>query len=184
MAKEVTLNDAINEKHKFWYSSKFWITLFACVIFIFLGMQFLIEIIPPDVLPYLNFNLQLPLETVATAWIIVITGYCGADKLSSITKTTQLPYGQADFGDLSKMRFIMLVCLFLSFAALAASVFVDAEFQVAQFITSFSSVLLIYVGGNKIAKTCQFKDLRPTNSTSTNSTPKQETYREDEPAVM
>lgn len=127
---------------KIWRSSRFFVILYAIVLALgMLGMK---------------FNYEFPLATMATFWTVLIAAYTALDRFVDVKNTTELPKGSMSMGDLSKLRFIILVCLLLFFESWFLTKMSGDNFEMAEFGAAFASSIITYVAGNKLIKGFKF----------------------------
>lgn len=150
--------ESTSKKTPLYYSSRFWITLFAFITVGIMALQFVLDLIPRTDIQlkglwrFLNFNLIFPMKEVSWFWAAVISLACGFDRTVDIINTKNLPKGEMDMGDLAKLRFIILETLVLFIIALGFNLFSDADFQLLGFFTAFASSTILYTSGNKLVK--------------------------------
>lgn len=151
---------------KIYYAAKFWVGLYAFVVLAFLSLQFYFAY-------YLQKEILLPINTLSYFWTFLISLYCGFDRYVDLKNTTALPIGQMDFGDLSKLRGMILLSLSLLITATTYyclckfKLGIDKEFALECFSSGFGVTVIAYVAGNKIIKSqkykCIFKDENQNN---------------------
>lgn len=128
---------------KIWRASRFFVVLYSAVL---LASMFLRQI-----------SWEVPLETLAMYWPILITAYTGFDRVVDAINTKNCVSGQVKLGDLAKLRFIIAECLLL----LCCSVYCkhlspDASFEMEQFASAFALSIITYTVGNKVVKGFKF----------------------------
>lgn len=164
------ITESTSKKTPIYYSSRFWITLFAFVTFSIMALQFVLDLLPRTEIQleglwkFLNFNLIFPMKEVSWFWAAVISLACGFDRAVDIINTKNLPKGEMDMGDLAKLRFIMLETLVLFLIALGFNVFSNADFQLSGFFTAFASSVILYTSGNKLVKATKHQGEKPENT--------------------
>lgn len=143
---------------KFWYSSRFWIGLFGLVVALFLGFQFFLGLIQKEIIlfPYLNPEINLPLNTVAYSWAVLVGLYCGTDRAVDVANTISLKPGQLSMGDLAKLRHIILLSLLFVICSLIGTIATTKDFALEAFFGAFAAATAIYCAGNKIVKTFKY----------------------------
>lgn len=143
---------------KFWYSSRFWIGLFGLVVALFLGFQFFLGLIQKEIIlfPYLNPEINLPLNTVAYSWAVLVGLYCGTDRAVDVANTISLKPGQLSMGDLAKLRHIILLSLLFVIFSLIGTIATTKDFALEAFFGAFAAATAIYCAGNKIVKTFKY----------------------------
>lgn len=152
------------EKKHAWYSSRFWMTLYAVVVLLLIALQLVLGLLAaskyefsPTFIKLINGNLELPMEVAAWFWTTIIFICCGYDRYVDIKETQQLPAGELSMGDLKKLRFIIVESLFIFLTALVCSFIVDKDFQLTALFSAFGSATLIYIAGNKAIKANKYK---------------------------
>lgn len=145
-------------KEKIWYSSRFWIGLFGFVVAIFISLQLFLGLIQNGFIPfkYLNPEINLPLNTVAYSWAVLVGLYCGTDRAVDVANTISLKPGQLSMGDLAKLRHIILLSLFLVLYSLIGTVATNKDFALEAFFGAFAAATIIYCAGNKVVKTFKY----------------------------
>ena len=151
-------------KNKFWQSSRFWVFLYAFVMAVIMTLQLILGIMQNKELVFksvtlnnfVNGEVNLPMETLAWCWTALISLFCGFDRFVDIKTTMHLSSGQMSFGDLAKLRAIILVNLVLFIYAVLANFLVDKDFQLTQMAMAFGMSVIIYVSGNKLVKSFKY----------------------------
>lgn len=152
------------KKTPFYYSSRFWVLVYAVVLFIILLGQFVLGLIQNTKieLPFKTLNrlvngeADLPIEVAAWLWTALVSLFCGFDRFVDIKTTMHLSSGQMSMGDLAKLRFIIVESLFIFLFALVGTLTTQKDFQLSALLTAFGSSIIIYVSGNKAVKACKY----------------------------
>lgn len=147
-------------KTKFYYSSRFWIYLYAFVVLTIMSIQFIFGLLKNDNIYFLNKtinnfindNLNLPMETLSWCWTAIVSIYCGSDRIVDIAKTTKLSVGQTSLGDLSKLRKIIMLSLLLFIIAVCFNLFTDKDYTLSAYASAFGMTIISYAVGNKAVK--------------------------------
>lgn len=150
-------------KKHIWHSSKFWTILFAIILILLIVIQLVLGILdnqlialPEGLTQFVNNQVQLPMAIAAWFWVGLISVYCGFDRYVNLKETQHLSKGQMSLGNLSKLRFMMVLSLAIFLFALVSNFIVDKNFELVQFFSAFGSSVLLYVGGNKYIKANRF----------------------------
>jgi len=92
----------------------------------------------------------LPLETMAWVLTVVVSGYVGTDRIANFKKTQSLSYGQADFGNMAKLRkMIIILFIIIIEALLFYALFGVGNAPVSTLILAYGGAAGTYVIGNK-----------------------------------
>lgn len=158
----------MENKKRIWYSSRFWILLYAVALFLTMSFQLFVDLCDLNHLPfelkfirqeYINGEARLPLETLSWFWLAIVSLFCGFDRAVDIRETMQLKSGQMSMGDLGKLRGIILISLLLFLYSVFCSLLAKTDFQMAQLASTFGMCTLIYVSGNKAVKMFKYSHL-------------------------
>lgn len=150
----------MDDKKRFYYSSRFWVIVYAVVVFIMMCMQFTLGLLDKydftfqnKVLnDFVNGNINLPMTVMSYGWTALVSLYCCADRIVDIGKTTKLAVGQMSMGDLGKLRGMIVLSLFLLAIAAAFNFTVEKDFDLAAWASAFAMTVISYVLGNKVVK--------------------------------
>lgn len=157
--------DKKNKKTPIYYSSRFWVGLYFAVYSLFLTIQFVLGTLeyanilnlPESILKIINGETKLPLETLSWGWTAIVSLYCGFDRFVDIKNTINLIPGKMNFGDLAKLRHIILMSLFLLILSTIFSFITKSDYQLTSNATAFITTTLIYVSGNKLIKSFRYE---------------------------
>lgn len=162
-----------NSKHnhsKFYYSSRFWVCLYALVMAMFMTFQIIIGClengtlkVPEFIARFISGQASLPMETLAWMWTALVSLYCGFDRVVDIRNTMQLSSGTMNLGDLAKLRGIIMLSLLLLVVGTVGHITTGRDFQLAALASAFGSSIIIYVSGNKAVKAVKYKCLDENN---------------------
>lgn len=153
----------MNKKH-IWYESRFWVVLYAIVVFIILCMQFTLGILQNNQIifhnkiinDFINGNLNLPITVMSYGWTALISFYCCADRIVDVAKTTKLQIGQVSMGDLSKLRYMIVLSLILFIFAGVFNFLTDKDYDLSAWASAFAMTIISYVVGNKAVKASSY----------------------------
>lgn len=151
-------------KKHIWYSSNFWVVLYAIILILLIVLQLVLGFLDNNLIPlpegltqFVNNQVQLPMAVAAWFWVALISAYCGFDRYVNLKETQHLSMGQMSLGNLSRLRFMMVLSLMVFIFSLASSFAVDKNFELVQFFSAFGSSVLLYISGNKLIKANKFK---------------------------
>lgn len=152
------------KKSPIWYSSRFWVCLYAIVMVLLISGQFILGLLEDNKITFHNITLNkfingecnLPMEIAAWCWSALISLFCGFDRFVDIKTTMHLSSGQMSMGDLSKLRVIIMESLLLFIYSLICSLLVNKDFQLTAMFSAFGMSVIIYVAGNKAVKACKY----------------------------
>ena len=113
--------------------------------------------LPESILKIINGETKLPLETLSWGWTAIVSLYCGFDRFVDIKNTMNLIPGKMNFGDLAKLRHIILMSLFLLILSTIFSFITKSDYQLTSNTTAFITTTLIYVSGNKLIKSFRYE---------------------------
>ena len=119
----------MKERTPIYYSSRFWVCIYAIVMAIMMSLQLMLGLMQNQELvfksivlnKFVNGSLKLPMEAAAWLWTALISLFCGFDRFVDIKTTMHLSSGQMSMGDLAKLRVIMLESLLLFVFALISN---------------------------------------------------------------
>lgn len=95
-------------------------------------------------------GITLPHEILAWAFAVIASGYAGTDRIASFVRTKSLEYGTVDLGDVSKVRKLIAITLFLLILGLVLTVvFGIPNLALEALALSFGGTAAAYVMGNK-----------------------------------
>ena len=151
-------------KEKFYWKTSFWIGLYFFVTLIVIGLQMvacwvysseaLTEYLQNHVkfAEFINAGLNLPIPEFLTLWVGIVSVYVGIDRAQFTLESTHMVSGEADYGDPSKLRKVILLCGILLVATIIGETLKDgsgAEFGVSQAAVAFGTTIMLYVAGQK-----------------------------------
>lgn len=151
-------------KEKFYWKTSFWIGLYFFVTLIVIGLQMvacwvyssgaLTEYLQNHVkfAEFINAGLNLPIPEFLTLWVGIVSVYVGIDRAQFTLESTHMVSGEADYGDPSKLRKVILLCGILLAATIIGETLKDgsgAEFGVSQAAVAFGTTIMLYVAGQK-----------------------------------
>lgn len=148
-------------KNKFWYSSRFWVIIYAVVTLIIMSIQFILGLLKNENIhfynietleKFINGDLNLPMTALSWCWTALISLYCGSDRVVDIAKTTKLSVGQTSMGDLAKLRGMIALSLVLFITAVVFNFMTDKEYTLSAYASAFGMTVISYVAGNKAVK--------------------------------
>lgn len=148
------------KKTHIWYSSRFWVLLYALITTLLMGIQFFLGILQNNSITFhntsinefINGDLNLPITVLSWGWLAIVTLYCGSDRVVDTIKSLKLSVGQMSMGDLSKLRGIILISLLLLILAVFFSFFTDKDYDLEAWASAFVMSILTLVVGNKSVK--------------------------------
>lgn len=149
-----------DSKKHIWYESKFWVCIYAVITILIMSIQFILGIFENNEITFhskiindfINGNLNLPMEVISWVWTVLISLYCGSDRIVDIAKTTKLSVGQMSMGDLKKIRGMILLSLVLFITAVIFNFLTDKEYTLSAYASAFGMTIISYVVGNKAVK--------------------------------
>lgn len=127
---------------KIWHASRFFVILYSAVLLVSMFLK--------------QLSWEVPLETLAMYWPILITVYTGLDRFVDVMNTKNCASGQVKLGDLAKLRFIIVECLLLLGYSVYCTRLTNGNFEQDQFATAFALSVITFVGGNKVVKGFKF----------------------------
>ena len=151
-------------KEKFYWKTSFWIGLYFFVTLIVIGLQMvacwvyssgaLTKYLQNHVkfAEFINAGLNLPIPEFLTLWVGIVSVYVGIDRAQFTLESTHMVSGEADYGDPSKLRKVILLCGILLAATIIGETLKDgsgAEFGVSQAAVAFGTTIMLYVAGQK-----------------------------------
>lgn len=147
-------------KKHIWYESRFWVMLYAFVVLVFMAAQFMLGVLQNlqitvnnyTINSFINGELDLPITALSWGWTCLLALYVGSDRIVDIAKTTKLTTGQMSMGDLSKLRGMIVLSLFLLLVAVVFSMLTDKSYDLNAWATAFATSVVFYVSGNKGVK--------------------------------
>lgn len=153
-----------NNKSHIWYSSRFWVILYAFVVILFMCIQFVLGLLESYqvtfhntvINKFINGNLNLPITVLSYGWTLLVSMYTISDKTVDVLKTAKLQPGDVSFGDLSKSRGLILLSMLLLFIAVIFNFLVDKDFDLTAFASAFVMITMSYVVGNKMVKSASW----------------------------
>lgn len=154
----------MSNKSPAYYASRFWIFVYAAIVFITMTVQLALGLVENNNVPIqlealnkiVNGTTSLPMEILCWGWTVIITAFCGFDRVVDIRETQHLPSGQVSKGDLAKLRFIIIIAIFFYLYGLVCSCIVDKDFQLGALLSSIISSITMYFTGNKLVKTFKY----------------------------
>lgn len=109
------------------------------------------------VLQYYSPESTLPQETMAWGLAFIVGGYTGTDRIAMAVKSKSLDYGKSDSGDISKLRWIIIVLFFLVIEAIILQVFFQVKnMAIETLIIAFSMTAGVFTIGNKAIRATEF----------------------------
>lgn len=150
----------MKSKSHIWYESRFWIFVYATITTAVMCLQFLLGLFQKDQIVFnsqiisslINSNLDLPMTTLSWGWTALVSLYCGSDRVVDTVKSLKLSVGQTSMGDLSKLRAIIVLSLFLLIVAIAFSALTEKDYDLNAWASAFVMTIVSYTVGNKAVK--------------------------------
>jgi hypothetical protein len=151
-------------KERFYWKTSFWIGLYFFVTLVVIGLQMaacwvysseaLVEYLQENIrlAEFINTGLNLPITEFLTLWVGIVSVYVGIDRAQFTLESTHMISGEADYGDPSKLRKVILLCGVLLTATIIGETLKDgsgAEFGVSQAAVAFGTTIMLYVAGQK-----------------------------------
>jgi hypothetical protein len=151
-------------KEKFYWKTSFWIYLYFFVTLIIIALQMAAcwvygsELLSNFLKTHfkfaelINVGLDLPIKEFLTLWVGIVSAYVGIDRAQFTLESSQLESGEANYGDPSKLRKVILLCGILLAATIVGEILKDgsgAEFGVSQAAVAFGTTIMLYVAGQK-----------------------------------
>lgn len=154
----------MEEKVSIWYSSHFWVILYAIVVTFMMCLQFVLGLLDnyeivfasKTLNDFVNGNLNLPMTVLSYGWTALVSLYCGSDRVVDIFKTQKLSMGQTSMGDMPKLRFMILLSLFLFLTAVTFNFITDKDYDLSAWAAAFVMTIITYVTGNKLVKAASY----------------------------
>ena len=153
-----------NKKTPFYYSSRFWVMVYAAVMFVLTTMQLILGIMQSQNLQFhliafdkfVNGECNLPMEAASWCWTALISLYCGFDRFVDIKTTLHMSSGQMSLGELGKLRVIILEAFILLVYSVICNFLVEKDFQLTSMMMAFGMSIIIYVSGSKLVKAYRY----------------------------
>lgn len=150
----------MENKSHIWYSSRFWVILYAFIAALIMCAQFMLGVLQNNQIvfhnkainEFINGNLNLPISIMSWGWMAIVTFYAGSDRVVDTVKSLKLSVGQMSMGDLAKLRGIIVISLELLILAIFFSFFTDKDYDLTAWASAFVMSVLTLVVGNKAVK--------------------------------
>lgn len=151
-------------KERFYWKTSFWIGLYFAVTLLIIALQMaacwvysselLSEYLKAHIkfAEIINVGLELPITEFLTLWVGIVSVYVGIDRAQFTLESSHLCSGEADYGDPSKLRKVILLCGILLLASIAGETLKDgsgADFGVSQAAIAFGTTIMLYIAGQK-----------------------------------
>ena len=151
-------------KEKFYWKTSFWIGLYFFVTLLIMALQMVACWVSSSetlaaylqkhikFAEFINAGLNLPIPEFLTLWVGIVSVYVGIDRAQFTLESTMMSSGEANYGDPSKLRKVILLCGILLAASICGEVLKDgsgAEFGISQAAVAFGTTIMLYIAGQK-----------------------------------
>ncbi len=151
-------------KERFYWKTSFWVLLYFLVTLLIIALQIaacwvysselLSDYLKAHIkfAEFINAGLELPITEFLTLWVGIVSVYVGIDRAQFTIESAQMSTGEADYGDPSKLRKVILLCGIILLASIAGETLKDgsgADFGVSQAAIAFGTTIMLYIAGQK-----------------------------------
>ena len=151
-------------KKKWSWATSSMVILYAIVFFLIMGIQFSIDMFAKYeitfhgklLMNFINGEIMLPINAMATIWVAICAAYCGVDRASYLIKSTTESRGQCDMGNPAMLRFIILLAGLLFAAGIVFGFFSDCNYELSTLASAWGSSIVLYVAGQKGIKIAKY----------------------------
>lgn len=142
------------KKEKFFRRTSFFVSSYIILVGLFMAAQVLHRFVSSLFGLPLNTEINLPLDTMATAMVAVCAGYCGLDRAAFASYSAKLEYGVSNVGTPGSLRLVIYWTTIILLEAVGLVMFFDVTLPIQQLGLALGSEVAIYAAGNKAIKLC------------------------------
>lgn len=104
----------------------------------------------------INGEMTLPIGSLSTLWIVVVSAYIGMDRAQAFFHSQKLEYLEEDRGDPKKLRKAILVSGLLFLEGVALTTVTEFDYSLTQFSTAFGCSCALYIAGQKAISAAKY----------------------------